>query len=91
MKIDGNPLHSLVFNSILENKDDAGIMLNEMSEMVTKNIIFNETDFPYWAVVFDCLLDIIKSQMDEDKLGVYEEIRKGLKVVTIKEEGKKNG
>lgn len=90
MKIDRNPFHSLMLNSILENKD-TGIILKEMSEMVTKNIIFNETDFPYWAVVFDCLLDIIKSQMDEDKLGVYEEIRKGLKVVTIKEEGKKNG
>lgn len=90
MKIDKNPLHSLLCNSILENKD-TGIMMNEMTEIVTKNIIFNEADFPYWAIVFDSLLDIIKSQMDEEMLGVYEEIRKGLKVVTIKEEGKKNG
>lgn len=90
MKIDKNPLHSLLCNSILENKD-TGIMMNEMTEIVTKNIIFNEADFPYWAIVFDSLLDIIKSQMDEEMLGVYEEIRKGLKVVSIREEGKKNG
>ena len=88
MKIDRNPFHSLMLNSILENKTKAE-MLNEMSEMVTKNITFNEVDFPYWAIVFDTLLDTFKSQMDEDMLGVYEEIRKGLKVVTIKKEGKK--
>lgn len=90
MKIDKNPLHSLLCNSILENKD-TGIMMNEMTEIVTKNIIFNEADFPYWAVVFDSLLNIIKSQMDEEMLGVYEEIRKGLKVVSIREGGKGNG
>ena len=88
MKIDKNPFHSLVAKSLLENKD-TGTMLNKMCEMVEKNITFNEVDFPCWAVVFDSLLDIIKSQMDEDMLEVYEEIRKDLKVVTIKEEGKK--
>lgn len=88
MKIDRNPFHSLMLNSILENKDKAE-MLNEMSEMVTKNITFNEVDFPYWAIVFDSLLDTIKSQMDEEMLGVYDEIRKGLTVVAIKKEGKK--
>lgn len=86
MKIDRNPFHSLMLNSILENKDKEE-MLNEMSEMVTKNITFNEIDFPYWAIVFDSLLDTIKSQMDEEMLGVYDEIRKGLTVVAIKKEG----
>lgn len=62
-------------------------MLNEMSEMVTKNIIFNEVDFPYWAIVFDTLLDTFKSQMDEEMNGVYEETRKDTTVVTIKKEG----
>lgn len=90
MKIDKNPVTSLVLKSLSENKD-TGIMMNEMSEMVTKNITFNEADFPYWAIVFDSLLDIIKSQMDEEMLGVYEEIRKGIRVVTIREEGKGNG
>jgi hypothetical protein len=71
---------------MFEDKD-AGAMLNEMSEMVTKNITFNEADFPYWAVVFDSLLNTIKSQMDEDMLGVYEEIRKDTTVVAIKKEG----
>lgn len=66
-------------------------MMNEMYEMVTKNIIFNEVDFPYWAIVFDSLLDTIKSQMDEEMLGVYEEIRKNLIVVAINKEGKGNG
>ena len=88
MKIDRNPFHSLMLNSILENKDKAE-MLSEMSEMVEKNITFNEVDFPCWAVVFDSLLDIIKSQMDEDMLEVYEETRKDVTVVAIKEEGKK--
>lgn len=89
MKIDKNPFHSLVAKSMFEDKD-TGTMLNEMCEMVEKNITFNEADFPYWAIVFDSLLDIIKSQMDEDMLGVYEEIRKDLKVVvTIKKEGEK--
>lgn len=40
MKIDRNPFHSLMLNSILENKDK-GEMLNEMSGMVTRNITFN--------------------------------------------------
>lgn len=88
MKIDRNPFHSLVLKSMFEDKD-TGAMLNEMSEMVEKNITFNEVDFPYWAVVFDSLLNTIKSQMDEDMLGVYEEIRKGTTVVAIKKEGKK--
>lgn len=88
MKIDKNPFHSLALNSLLENKDK-GEMLTEMSIMVTKNITFNEIDFPYWAVVFDSLLDTIKSQMDKRMLGVYEETRKGLTVVTIKKEGEK--
>jgi hypothetical protein len=88
VKIDRNPFHSLVLKSMFEDKD-TGAMLNEMSEMVTKNITFNEADFPYWAVVFDSLLNTIKSQMDEDMLGVYEVIRKGTTVVAIKKEGKK--
>lgn len=88
MKIDKNPIHSLVLKSMFEDKD-TGTILNEMSEMVTKNITFNEVDFPYWAIVFDTLLDTFKSQMDEEMLGVYEKIRKDLKVVTIKKEGKK--
>lgn len=88
MKIDRNPFHSLVAKSMFEDKD-TGTMLNEMCEMVEKNITFNEVDFPYWAIVFDTLLDTFKSQMDEEMLGVYDEIRKGLKVITIKKEGKK--
>ena len=88
MKIDRNPFHSLLLKSMFEDKD-TGAMLNEMSEMVTKNITFNETDFPCWAIVFDNLLDTIKSQMNEDMLGVYEEIRRETTVVTIKKEGKK--
>ena len=88
MKIDRNPFHSLMLNSILENKDKAE-MLNEMSEMVTKNITFNEVDFPYWATVFDSLVDTIKSQMDKRMLRVYEETRKDVTVVAIKKEGKK--
>lgn len=86
MKIDRNPFHSLMLNSILENKDKAE-MLNEMSEMVEKNITFNEADFPYWAIVFDSLLDTIKSQMDKRMLRIYEEIRKDITVVAIKKEG----
>ena len=86
MKIDRNPFHSLVAKSVFEYKD-TGTLLNEMCEMVEKNITFNEADFPYWAIVFDTLLDTFKSQMDEEMLGVYDEIRKGLKVVTIKKEG----
>lgn len=89
MKIDRNPFHSIVLNSRLLEGKDTGTMLNEMCEMVERNITFNEVDFPYWAIVFDSLLDIIKSQMNEDMLDVYEEIRKDLKVVTIKKEGKK--
>ena len=88
MKIDRNPFHSLMLNSILENKTKAE-MLNEMSEMVTKNITFNEVDFPYWATVFDSLVDTIKSQMDKRMLLVYEETRKDVTVVPIKKEGKK--
>lgn len=86
MKIDRNPFHSLMLNSILENKNKAE-MLNEMSEMVTKNITFNEVDFPYWATVFDSLVDTIKSQMDKRMLRIYEETRKDLTVVAIKKEG----
>lgn len=86
MKIDRNPFHSLVAKSMSEDKD-TGTMLNEMSEMVEKNITFNEVDFPYWAIVFDTLLDTFKSQMDEEMLGVYEETRKDTTVVTIKKEG----
>lgn len=88
MKIDRNPFHSLVAKSMFEDKD-AGTMLDEMYEMVTKNITFNETDFPYWAIVFDSLLDTFKSQMDEEMLGAYEEIRKDITVVAIKKEGEK--
>lgn len=88
MTIDRNPFHSLMLNSILENKDKEE-MLNEMSEMVTKNITFNEIDFPYWAIVFDSLLDTIKSQMDKRMLRIYEEIRKDITVVAIKKEGEK--
>ena len=90
MKIDKNPIRSLLLKALSEKKD-TGIMMNEMSEMVTKNIIFNEVDFPYWATVFDSLVDTIKSQMDEEMLGVYEEIRKNLIVVAINKEGKENG
>lgn len=88
MKIDRNPFHSLVAKSMFEDKD-TGTMLNEMSEMVEKSITFNEVDFPYWAIVFDTLSDTIKSQMDEEMFGIYDETRKDLEVVTIKKEGKK--
>lgn len=86
MKVDRNPFHSLAAKSMFEDKD-TGTMLTEMCEMVEKNITFNEVDFPYWAIVFDSLLDTIKSQMDEEMLGVYEEIRKDITVVAIKKEG----
>lgn len=88
MTIDRNPFHSLMLNSILENKDKEE-MLSEMFEMVTKNITFNEIDFPYWAIVFDSLLDTIKSQMDKRMLREYEEARKDITVVAIKKEGEK--